>query len=80
MSEEDLSHIQQKLRDDIGEIFLDLRLEERLTQRQMAEKLDIPQYVITRLERGTIDMKLSSLQKYMSKLGYKVELRFDPKE
>ena len=69
-----------KLRQEIGAIFLEIRTEDNLTQRQMAERIGCPQYVITRIERADIDLKLSNLQKYMVGLGYALEIGFIPLE
>jgi transcriptional regulator with XRE-family HTH domain len=67
-----------KLRQELGAIFLEIRTEEGYTQRQMAEKIGCPQYMISRLENGNIDLKLSNLQKYMAAFGYNLEVGFIP--
>jgi len=58
--------------DRIG--FGKLRQARQLTQVALAERLDVPQAAISRMERRT-DLLLSTLRGYIEGLGGKLELR-----
>lgn len=51
-----------------------LRLARQQTQAALAERLDIPQNAVSRMERRT-DLLLSTLRGYVEGLGGKLELR-----
>jgi hypothetical protein len=51
-----------------------LRLARQQTQVALAEKLDIPQNAVSRMERRT-DLLLSTMRGYVEALGGKLELR-----
>lgn len=51
-----------------------LRQARQLTQVQLAERLDVPQAAISRMERRT-DLLLSTLRQYVEGLGGQLELR-----
>lgn len=51
-----------------------LRLARQQTQVALAERLDIPQNAVSRMERRT-DLLLSTLRSYVEGLGGKLELR-----
>lgn len=70
----------QKLRDDVANLFLDLRLEDGLTQREAARRMGVPQSNLNRVEQGGTDMRLSTLQKFAHGYGFRVEVSFIPIE
>jgi signal transduction histidine kinase len=51
-----------------------LRLARQQTQVALAERLDIPQTAVSRMERRT-DLLLSTMRSYVEALGGKLELR-----
>lgn len=72
--------LEQKLLEEIGDIFFDFRLEKGWSQRSASIHLGTSQQNIPRLEKGRQDLKLSTLQKYAHAYGYKVEVNFVPLE
>ena len=50
---------QQKL----GDVIRHLREERRLLQRELAERASIPVRTLGRIERGEVDLRLSTLRK-----------------
>ena len=53
----------------IGMMIKEMRLENGMTQEQLAEKLDTKKSVISRMENHSEDIKLSTLQKIASVFG-----------
>ena len=53
----------------IGKVFKSYRKKHHLTQDKMAEKLDISEKYISRLENGNSGVKLETLVNYMNILG-----------
>ncbi len=53
----------------IGKVFKDYRKKHHLTQDKIAEKLDISEKYISRLENGNSGVKLETLVNYMNILG-----------
>ncbi len=53
----------------IGKVFKAYRKKHHLTQDKMAEKLDISEKYISRLENGNSGVKLETLVNYMNILG-----------
>ncbi len=53
----------------IGKVFKDYRKRHHLTQDKMAEKLEISEKYISRLENGNSGVKLETLVNYMNILG-----------
>ena len=53
----------------IGMMIKELRLENGMTQEQLAEKLDTQKSVISRMENHSEDIRLSTLQKVASVFG-----------
>jgi DNA-binding XRE family transcriptional regulator len=53
----------------IGLLIKEMRLENGMTQEQLAEKLDTKKSVISRMENHSEDIKLSTLQKIASVFG-----------
>lgn len=53
----------------IGESLRDMRKMSGLTQAQMAQRLDVGQAAVSKVESGRADMQVSTLQKYVEALG-----------
>ena len=68
----------QALLDSIGELFLELRQEAGLTQRQAAELADRIQARISYLENGKADIHVLTLQKWARVYGYEIEISVVP--
>jgi transcriptional regulator with XRE-family HTH domain len=74
-SEERHDQIKQEAHAELQRIGLDkLRLARQQTQVALAERLDVPQNAVSRMERRT-DLLLSTLRGYVEGLGGKLELR-----
>jgi hypothetical protein len=74
-SERRHAEIQQEAAAELKRIGFDkLRLARQRTQVALAERLDIPQNAVSRMERRT-DLLLSTLRGYVEGLGGKLELR-----
>lgn len=70
----------QALLDSIGELFLELRQEAGLTQRQAAEKAESIQARVSNLENGKADVFILTLQKWARVYGYDIQLHVVPIE
>jgi transcriptional regulator with XRE-family HTH domain len=68
----------QKLRNDVANMFVDMRLDEGWTIQGAARKLGVHFSNLHRLENGGTDLKLSTLQKYAHAYGYQVEIALVP--
>ncbi|WP_348269458.1 XRE family transcriptional regulator [Edaphobacter paludis] len=67
--------IRHEAKDELERIgFGKLRQARQLTQVQLAERLDVPQAAISRMERRT-DLLLSTLREYVEGMGGQLELR-----
>lgn len=53
----------------------ELRRELDLTQVQLAERLEVTQENVSQIERGTTDVRVSTLRRYVEALGGRLELR-----
>jgi transcriptional regulator with XRE-family HTH domain len=74
-SEQRHAEIKQEAAAELKRIGFDkLRLARQQTQVALAERLDIPQNAVSRMERRT-DLLLSTLRGYVEGLGGKLELR-----
>lgn len=62
----------------IMQAMIDARKERGLTQKQLAEKTGITQADISRLERGSANPSLRTLQRLATGLGMRVQLEFVP--
>ena len=71
------SHREERLRKDISEAFLDMRVEAGWSQREAALYLETPQQNISRLEKGGTDLRMSTLQKFAAAYGYEVQITFE---
>ncbi|MDY6398127.1 MAG: helix-turn-helix transcriptional regulator [Treponema sp.] len=58
----------------IGMMIKEMRLENGMTQEQLAEKLDTKKSVISRMENHSEDIKLSTLQKIASVFGKQLRI------
>lgn len=54
------------------------RLKQRITQKQLAEKIGTKQSVISRLESGNANSSLAFLEKIASVIGYKLSVHLHP--
>lgn len=78
-SEEERVRIQQEAVAELERMgFGKLRLARQQTQVALAERLDIPQTAVSRIERRT-DLLLSTMRGYVEALGGKLELRRLPR-
>jgi hypothetical protein len=74
-SEEERRQIRREAAAELDRIgFSKLRLARQQTQVALAERLDIPQTAVSRMERRT-DLLLSTMRGYVEALGGKLELR-----
>lgn len=55
---------------------IDARIENGLTQKQLSEKTGISQADISRIERGTANPSVKTLQRIAEALGRKVSIEF----
>ena len=53
----------------------ELRRELDLTQAALAERLDVTQENVSQLERGEVDVRVSTLTRYVEALGGRLEVR-----
>ena len=58
----------------IGMMIKEMRLENGMTQEQLAEKLDTKKSVISRMENHSEDIRLSTLQKVASVFGKQLKV------
>jgi len=58
-----------------GEILRDRRKELKLTQQQLADKINVPRIYISKVERGENDLRLSSFVRIANALGLNVRLQ-----
>ena len=61
--------VKSNIDSSIGKVFKDYRKKQHLTQDKMAEKLEISEKYISRLENGNSGVKLETLVNYMNILG-----------
>ncbi|MDR3315470.1 MAG: helix-turn-helix transcriptional regulator [Coriobacteriales bacterium] len=61
---------------EVAVALMQLREEEGLTQRQLAELSGKPQSTIARIENGSMNTSMKVLNEIATSLGKKVELRF----
>ena len=74
-SKERHAEVKQEAKAELKRIGFDkLRLARKQTQVALAERLDVPQNAVSRLERRT-DLLLSPLRGYVEGLGGRLELR-----
>lgn len=59
---------------DLAYMLYHLRQEQGLTQREAAERAGLKQQAISRLEKAAANMQLGTLQRYLSALGYSIEI------
>jgi DNA-binding XRE family transcriptional regulator len=59
---------------DLASILYRLRQERGLTQREAAERAALQQQAISRLEKAASNIQLGTLQRYLSALGYHMEI------
>lgn len=66
------------LREEVGEVFADMRLENRWNKRTAASNIGIPLTTLTRIENATSDVYLGTVQKMAHAYGYNIEINFIP--
>ena len=62
---------------DIACKIINYRLDNDMTQKDLADKLDITQAMVSKLESGEYNPSIEFLFKISKKLGWKFELTFD---
>lgn len=60
--------------DDFGVFLKRYRFINNLSQKEMSDKLGVPQQSISRLEIGKMNPSLSVMINYLTKLGYKIQI------
>lgn len=61
---------------EIARAIIRQRVAEQVTQREMAEKMNVPQGNVSRLESGDRTPTLDTLQRAAAALGVALEIRF----
>lgn len=61
---------------DVAEMLIKARFEQRLSQREMADKAGIRQSNLSRIERGQCTPDLNTLRKIASGLGKRLKIQF----
>jgi DNA-binding XRE family transcriptional regulator len=59
---------------DLASMLYQIRQEQGLTQQHAAERTGLKQQAISRLEKAASNMQLGTLQRYLSALGYRIEI------
>ena len=59
---------------DLASILYRVRQERGLTQCEAAERVDLQQQAMSRLEKAATSMQLGTLQRYLDALGYRLEI------
>lgn len=67
-----------RLVEQVAEKIKTARQELELTQGELAERIGISQQVISRIEKGRSDLRLSTLEKVSSFLGEQIEIKSTP--
>ncbi len=62
---------------EVSRILIKARVEEGLTQKELAERCGIRQSNISRIENGSCSPTVATLQALASGLGKKLDIRFD---
>ena len=57
-----------------GAVIKEMRLEQGMTQEQLAEKLETPKSVISRMENHATDVRLSTLEKVANVFGKRLKI------
>lgn len=70
-------NIKSNIDSSIGEVFKNYRKKHNLTQNEMAEKLEISDKYISRLENGNSGVKMETLVNYMNILGIAPNIVFE---
>ena len=65
----------KELRYKIIDILVGLRIQYKLTQSELAQKLGTTQTVVSRIENGSVNVGIDFLQKLATAFGKKVEIR-----
>lgn len=65
---------------DIASRFIKYRIDNKLTQKQLAEKLGVSQVMVSKLESGDYNPSVGQLFKLSKKLGWNLGLSFGKEE
>lgn len=68
-----LARAMTELHLEIGERIRGLRIQQELLQRELAARSELPVRTIGRIERGEVDMRISTLRKIANALGIDVK-------
>jgi HTH-type transcriptional regulator / antitoxin HipB len=60
----------------LGEEVRRLRIDRGLSQSELAERMGLPQAVVSRLEAGGVEPRLKTLDRVAHALGVEVDVRF----
>lgn len=63
---------------DFHSLLLDARLEQGLTQQQLADRLGVTQPAVSAFEEGSTGIKIQSILSYASALGLELQLSVKP--
>lgn len=66
-----------EMNDDVGQLLATARHHVKLTQAQVAERIDTSQTAIARLERGTGNPSVSTLRNYAKAIGMEIHIDFE---
>ena len=69
---ESLRRVRQKMA--ISKLLYEIRSKAKLTQREVARRMNVSQTVVARLERAKGDIRLSTLQNFYESCGAKLDL------
>jgi len=58
----------------LGILLKQARLEAGLTQEQIAKRLKTTKFIISRMENHATDIRLSTLEKFVKKVGQKIHV------
>lgn len=76
---QDPEFVAESLELEVGYQITRLRMQQGLTQSQLAEKAGTHQTLIAQLENGSSDPSLSSVQRVAAALDARIELRIVPR-
>lgn len=69
-----------QLRQDVADMFTDVRLDAGLTRKDALRQLNVVYSNLSRVESAGTDLRLSTIQRFAYGYGYKVQLSLVPLE
>lgn len=78
MSNPELEESIAKLRQDVADMFTDVRLDAGLSRKDAIRRLDVVYSNLSRVESAGTDLRLSTIQRFAYGYGYKVEIALVP--